>query len=252
MKKVWFRNSRGQRLCGILDEASSEKAVILLHGICSDKDEAGIFIRMAETLSKNGFNALRFDFAGSGESEGEFSGMSFTSEVRDMESAIRFMRDKGYGKIGLLGASFGGAVSILGHPKETGAMILWNPVCNMESFRDYMSTQNSGWREEASRTGTFRLYKECLKRYMYAGKPLAEEAENIDMFPHAGRISCPVLIIHGEMDSILPCRDSEGLLGFLKGPKKLEIIKNAGHGFHDPASEKTAIKLTLDWLGKYL
>jgi dipeptidyl aminopeptidase/acylaminoacyl peptidase len=61
-----------------------------------------------------------------------------------------------------------------------------------------------------------------------------------------------VLVIHGDKDSILPRKDSEELLRFLKGTKKLEIIKGAEHGFHDPASGKTAIKLTLDWFRKYL
>lgn len=252
MKKIFFQNSRGQRLAGILHEAESDKAIILLHGFGGDKDEQGIFIKMAEALCKEGFTALRFDFAGSGESGGEFSDMTFASEAGDMKSAIEFMKSRGYKKIGVIGQSFGGAIPILGYSKDIISMVLWNPVARMESFRNYLTTQNENWREEARKTGTFRLYKERLKRYLYAGKSLAEESERLDIFSEARKISCTVLVIHGEKDSILPWKDSKELLTFLKGKKRLEIIKGAEHAFHKPSEEKPVIRLTVEWFRKYL
>jgi len=252
MKKVWFKNSRGQRLAGVLYEADSDKAVILLHGFGGDKDEQGIFIRTAEALCKEGFSVLRFDFAGSGESEGEFSQMSFSSEIEDLNSAIEFVKNKGYKKIGLVGQSFGGAVSILGYSKEIKTMVLWNPVAKMESFGNYLSSHNMNWKRDLRERGISLIYKYKRNKFLTIGRQLLDDVESLNLFSEATKISCPVLVIHGDKDSTLPWKDSQELLKFLKGQKRLEIIKGAEHAFHKPAEEKPVIKLTVNWFKKYL
>jgi putative redox protein len=252
MKKIWFKNSRGQKLVGILHEARKEKAVIMAHGFKSDKDEDGIFIRAADALCKERFAVLRFDFAGSGESEGKFTEMMLSKEVEDLESAILFMKNQGYKKIGLLGASFGGTVSILGHPNGIASMVLWNPVSKTSSFENYLSNKvNRDWKKEIEK-GYLKLYSEKRSKSHSISKNMILEMEKINFQSESRKIKAPILIIHGENDSYLPFSDSQELLRFLKEPKKLEIIKNAEHGFHDPDSEKIAINLTVNWFKKYL
>ena len=59
---------------------------------------------------------VRFDFYGSGESEGEFSEATFTSEVEDLGSMLDYVSERpdvDHGRIGVLGLSMGGAVSIV-------------------------------------------------------------------------------------------------------------------------------------------
>jgi alpha-beta hydrolase superfamily lysophospholipase len=252
MKKVWFRNSRGQKLAGVLHEADSDKAVILLHGFSADKDERGIFIRAAEALSKSGFTALRFDFAGSGESGGKFEEMSFNSEVSDLKSAIKLMKSKGYKKIGLVGASFGGSVSILGCSNGVKTIVLWNPLLRIETFEDYLSTQNKNWREDFRAKGFFEFYKENKRRFFRVGKNLVGELDKINILSEARKVKVPVMAANGDKDYITPLSDSKELMKVIKAPKSLEIIKGAEHGFHEPVSEKIAIRLTLEWFRKYL
>ncbi len=252
MKKLFFRNKRRQRLAGVLHEAGKEKAIIMAHGFRSDKDEDGIFIRVADALCKGGFTVLRFDFAGSGESEGKFSEMMLSKEVEDLESAILFMKNQGYGKIGLVGASFGGAVYILGHPNGIASIVLWNPVSKTSSFENYLSNKvNRNWKNEIEK-GYLKFYSEKRSKSYSISKNMILEMEKINFQSESIKIKAPILIIHGDNDSYLPFSDSRELLKFLKAPKKLEIIKGAEHGFHDNASGKTAIKLTLDWFRKYL
>jgi alpha/beta superfamily hydrolase len=144
MKKIWFRNSRGQRLCGILHEAGKEKAIVMAHGFAADKDEEGIFVRTAEAMCKEGFSVLRFDFAGSGESEGEFSEMTLSSEAEDLKSAFEFMKSHGYRRIGLVAASFGGAVAMIAHP-DAEAVVLWNPRSKKGRFSS-LERMDKDWR----------------------------------------------------------------------------------------------------------
>ena len=252
MKKIFFQNSRGQKLAGVLHEAGSEKAVIMAHGFRSDKDEDGIFIRAADALCEDGFAVLRFDFAGSGESDGTFTEMMLSKEVEDLESAILFMKNQGYRKIGLVGASFGGAVSILGHPNGIASMVLWNPVSKTSSFENYLSNKvNRDWKKEIEK-GYLKLNGEKRDKSHSISKNMILEMEKINFQSESRKIKAPMLIIHGENDSYLPFSDSQELIKFLKEPKKLKIIKGAEHSFHDPISEKAVIKHTVDWFKKYL
>ena len=69
-KKITFQNSRGTKLVGVLHlpDKKTSSAVIISHGFAANKDRTRL-IKLAETLSKNGFAVLRFDFSGCGESE---------------------------------------------------------------------------------------------------------------------------------------------------------------------------------------
>lgn len=250
MKKVWFENSRSQKLAGVLHEADSEKAVILLHGFKADKDEQGIYANTAEELCRNGFTVLRFDFAGSGESEGEFVNVTMTGEAEDLKSAIKFMRSGGCTKIGLIGNSFGGTVSILGWSGDVKALVLWNPKTGKGGFSS-LYRADKDWRIKLESKGYFDLYAENTKRFFRVGKPLIRELDSIDIFSEAEKIKAPTLVLHGDKDTHTPIADTVELMKHLKNGK-LEIIKGAEHGFHDPASEKIAIKFTLGWFKKYL
>ena len=62
-EKIYFENSRGANLVGVLHtpEKVSNSVVIISHGFTSNKDRTR-FVKLAETLLKNGFTDLRFDF----------------------------------------------------------------------------------------------------------------------------------------------------------------------------------------------
>ena len=72
-EKIYFTNTDGLRLCGILTKPNKEtqKCIVLCHGITYTKEEGGIFTELAKRLADNGFAVFRFDFRGHGESEGD-------------------------------------------------------------------------------------------------------------------------------------------------------------------------------------
>ena len=113
-EKVYFKTSDGLKLCGILSvpKIKTQKCIVLCHGIGNvDKEEDGVFTKLAKKLANAGLAVFRFDFRGQGESEGEQINMTVDGESKDLETAIRFLQEKRYREFGILGASFaGGAV----------------------------------------------------------------------------------------------------------------------------------------------
>ena len=87
MEKVFFENSKGQKLCGILEEVNSEKKeiVIVVHGYGSCK-EGKTSLDIARELNARGINSFRIDLDGCGDSEGDFAEQTVTSMAKDIVS----------------------------------------------------------------------------------------------------------------------------------------------------------------------
>ncbi len=93
IKPVTFKNEE-QKLVGILHVPigmkRGEKAsgIAMFHGFTGNRTEAHrLFIHVARALSDSGFVVLRFDFRGSGDSDGEFDDMTVPGEVSDAGEA---------------------------------------------------------------------------------------------------------------------------------------------------------------------
>jgi putative phosphoribosyl transferase len=64
-------------------------------------------------------------------------------------------------------------------------------------------------------------------------------------------VTVPTLLVVGEHD--LPIRElNEGLLGRLRGPRRLEVVPGGDHLFEDPAALRRAIDLTVAWFKLHL
>ncbi len=88
--------SDGLKLAGVLNlpdsRAAGEQraAFLVLHGFGSNKDGGG-GTAVAKMLAALGYAALRFDFRGCGESEGERGRVICMEQVRDTRNALSFL-----------------------------------------------------------------------------------------------------------------------------------------------------------------
>src|SRR5690606_22833722 len=91
-----------------------------------------IFLKLSRRLSAEGLAVVRFDFSGSGESDGDFEEMTFGGEVLEAQEILKFIRflpTTDPERVGLVGFSMGGAVaSILAgtNPTAVKALVLWS------------------------------------------------------------------------------------------------------------------------------
>ena len=101
-------------LRGFLTEPAEKKdLVVMLHGYTGHKNENGfLFKQIASRISEIGVASLRFDFMGSGDSDGDYVNMTFLGEVEDAKDIIDYAYElNGNKPIILLGFSMGGAVA---------------------------------------------------------------------------------------------------------------------------------------------
>jgi putative redox protein len=66
-------------------------------------------VNISRVLTEAGISALRFDFTGLGESEGDFSGTTFSSNIEDLIAAAEYLKSRHGAPAILIGHSLGGA-----------------------------------------------------------------------------------------------------------------------------------------------
>ncbi|MBN1646001.1 alpha/beta fold hydrolase, partial [Candidatus Woesearchaeota archaeon] len=95
-------------------EEKEKKIVVICHGFMSSKD-VDRFVYYADEFSKKGYNALRFDFSGCGESDKAL--ISVKQEVDDLLAIIYFCNERGFDEIALMGHSLGCLICLEAYPK---------------------------------------------------------------------------------------------------------------------------------------
>lgn len=257
MNKVTFQSKDGLKLVGIwaVPTQSTNKAVVMAHGLSVNKDESGLFIKLAETLREDGFAVFRFDFRGRPESEGKAIDMTIKGELLDLDAAIEEAINKNYNRVGLLGASFGGSIATLYTSKNQNklkCLCLWNPVLNYDHtfinpFLPWLINDINDMKKDISQKGWTTLGK---KNYII-GKGLFNEMTRLFPYDELKKISIPTIIIHGDKDTYVPFEDSKKYAKNLKNGVFIKI-EGAEHGFHQEPFETQVVNITLDFFKKYL
>lgn len=246
----------GHRLVGIMHIADSREkrpGVILFHGFTGNKIEPHrIFVKIGRKLASSGINVLRFDFYGSGDSEGEFIEMTFTGEVEDAFTAVDFLKQQAYidpYRIGILGLSMGGGIAsyVAGSRSDIKSVVLLSAVSSLVSLADRIRTQ---YPEDKLRSDGFVDYLGWQ-----LGVRFIEELPNISPVDKIKNFSGPVLIIHGSKDELVPVDAAYTYHNALKernAETKLLVLEGADHTFNSVIWEKQVIDNVLDWFSKTL
>ncbi len=259
-EKIYFEN-QGQKIESILHKPGGEtdSLIILVHGFTGSKEGPGdAFIKLAEELVSRNFAVLRFNFRFTTDDWSEFQKMTVEEEVSDLKLIINEM-SKYYEKIGLVGESLGGAVVILSYNERIKCLVLWYPVIFKKETiqgKKFLSEQSA---QELEKTGFVKGRKSNGKEYK-VGKEFIEELKILEIIPSAKKISSPTFLIHGDKDNIVPFNQSQRLLNVLKGPKKLEKIKDICHAWknedgttnYNLKAQQKVIQLTIEWFEKWL
>jgi dipeptidyl aminopeptidase/acylaminoacyl peptidase len=245
-EKVSFVNRHGQTLDGVLHdlEAGTPRAgVILCHGMESNKESDKLAL-LSQELARCGLLALRFDFACAGQS-GKFEEITYSGEVDDLQAAFAFMRDRQAGKIAILGSSMGGTVALLFAAKQAGVVTVVTIAAPVHPERFTSRLLTPAQVEEWRKTGHTFYHGQRIN------VSLLHDLEKLNVPAAARKISCPVLIMHGDGDDVVPVEEAHELYGYLSGPKKLSIFRGADHRLSDPALMDRALREAVEWLCQY-
>ena len=210
--------------------------LIYCHGFLSGKNYLHIQ-RWAELLSDD-LDVMTFDFRGHGESGGATT--MGDKELLDVQAILDYAMRFGYQRIVLMGSSMGGAVSIRYAANDERV----NSVVTLGAFAHGQLGAMA-----MSGLGLLKIpLSRAVMRHAYATR--IERA----MPPYAPRdfvsqISPrPLLIMHGEYDTLIPLAHARELYENAREPKELYVIPRGPHDVENlNAKTKTHI---LEWIQK--
>lgn len=203
-------------------------------------------VDLGTALAERGILALRFDFAYVGESDGKFEDITYSGEVDDLRAAYALIQGRHPGKTAILGSSMGGTVALMFAAQEpqVAALVTIAAPLHPENFPKRMLTpaQIQTWREQG-----FTIY-----HGQRLNASLLDDLEQLDVVESARRIGCPVLILHGDADEVVPVAEAYELAACLTAIKRLEIFKDTDHRLSDSAVMQRAMAAALAWLVEHV
>jgi uncharacterized protein len=221
--------------------AGAERVIIQLHGQGGSMDPD---IQYLPPWHDAGFNVLMFDFRAHGRSEGNFSTVGYL-ERQDVQGAVRFVIAKGYQRIGLLGFSMGGIVSMLSAPicPEVKAVV-------SDGGPTRLSTALREWcveRHIPRLIGTFLAWLVLCGVSMRLGVNIFRYEPVLWVGQIAPR---PILFIHGERDQY--CPDFDDLWAAARTVKETWRVSDAGHVTASQQFPEEHHRRVIEFFDKYL
>ncbi len=262
IKPVVFEN-QGQQLVGILhmpdvlEHGGKAPGVVMFHGFTGNKIENHrLFVHVARSLCDSGFVVLRFDFRGSGDSDGEFEDMTIPGEISDAENAFAFLIDQGEvnkEEVGVIGLSMGGRVAavLASRDERVRFVVLYSAALSPLATRLLSSTTKSAQGiAESMRTLVSRGAVKVRDGW-YLKKPFFDTLDDVVPLDVMDQIKVPILIVHSDMDQVVPLSDSTkgfDVVKNLNGKNELCVIEGGDHVFSEREHTQEVIRKTRDWL----
>lgn len=246
-QEVFIKSMDGTSLHACLYAPSGDgpfPAVIFIHGGYGDNPEytrALLEWNVARLLLEEGFVVVSTDY------RHDLKGR----DIDDIVAAFEYVSDLPYvegDKIAYFGDSHGSYLAMMAATRTKPFTIIhgWG-VTDMAEWFEYIRN---------SPIPVYQRIAEDLRKSL-RGEPqdVPEVYRQISPFAHAGRIKCPVLILHGEEDEDVPVAHAFKLAEALKEAGKeyeLRVFQNAGHGLRSPEARQAMDQIVLEFIKKHL
>ena len=216
--------------------ATRPPIVVMCMGLDSAKEEMGAY---EQPFLARGMATLAFDGPGQGEGEYEFAIRGdYEVAVKAVMDWVERRTDLDAKRAGLWGVSLGGyyapraaafeerirACVALSGPYSMGAAWAGLPELTRETFR------------VRSRLGTEQAAR--------------EHAGTLSLAGIAGKITCPLFIVAGKLDRLVPWQDAERLARETGGPVELLVIEDGNHVANNRGYRYRP--QTADWMARQL
>lgn len=220
--------------------------VIFLHGFTVWKTgPQRLYEEFVRDAVKAGYCVVRYDFYGTGESDGEFYEMTIGHEMRETKAIYEWTKEQSYvdnNNIFLGGHSMGALVAVLEAPElQPKGVFGWATALTMLYQAGLRTRTMQGPTERGWDIEGLELSREFM-----------EEAASMNFIEMAKGYNKPVLLIHGTGDVAIPVESSYALKAMYGDCCKLDIVEGADHRFLSLPWKKRIYNDTIEFLNMHL
>jgi fermentation-respiration switch protein FrsA (DUF1100 family) len=199
-EEVFISTEDGERINGIFYGGTRSEVILYFHGNAGDLSGWQF---VAEDFTEQDYNILIIDYRGYGKSSGAISERGF---YHDADAAYDFLiREKNFNPQDIIvyGRSIGSGVAVdVASRFPIKGLVLEAPYSSLRKLAD-----------------------EKLP-FMFPSLYLSSSFDNLRKIQS---VKCPVIIIHGEQDTLIPSSHSNALFGKINSRKKMIVVPQGSH-----------------------
>jgi len=250
LERMTFPNAAGEELSAQIDfpiDGRPKAFALFAHCFTCTKNIKAV-ANISKALSRKGVAVMRFDFTGLGDSEGDFSATSFSSNVADLVAAAEFLSTHYQAPKILVGHSFGGTASLqaaLDIPSVVAVVTIGSPA-DPQHVRhvlgDAMETIQAKGEAEILLDGRpFKIRKQFL-----------DDLQNTLIDKSIRDLKRALLVLHSPVDDIVDIDNAARIFKTAKHPKSFVSLDRADHLMSDPADSRYVGSVIAAWAAKYI
>jgi len=247
---IHFYNQHGEKLAGSLHLPKQHNGCGVVFGHCFTCTRHTRIIReTCDALAADNFLALRFDFSGNGQSEGEFSKSTYSKQVAEMQEASGVILKKGVRRLGLAGHSMGAVIAVLTAPRIETV----KAVCTLAGRLTGLNASNFFSRSQIKELeNTGKVSFTSRGRSLQLSTEFFADAKQYDLPETVKSLKTPLMVVHGDADEIIPVENAYQAKSLNPEHMELAVIAGADHMFSNDKHRSQIVKLVVRWFKERL
>lgn len=210
-EEVYFSNQHGERLrAWLLPAEDAQQTIVFCMG---NTGNISAMLMYASILRQGGFEVLLFDYQGYGGSSGIATAISLLGDTLSAFDYVRDVRHRDPQDIGLFGVSLGSVLALtVAAEREAGAVAvedIFLPVKLATEMKRFLPD------DMATQLGAAAILNLVLPR--------------VDPLKTVPRLKCPLFLMHGEHDRLLPPTATIQVSEISDVPTRVWIMQGCGH-----------------------
>lgn len=245
-----FSGSTGKQLSGRMELPGGRVRgwAIFAHCFTCGKDNRAA-VRIARLLARQGIGVLRFDFAGLGDSEGDFADSRFSYDVQDLQAAAAALAAEDKAPSLLIGHSLGGAAAIA----AAGGLPSIRAVATVNAPFDVAHTLhqfNPAALAAIDAEGAADVL--LAGRSFRVGKGLIDDLRQQDQGARLAALHRPLLVMHAPLDDTVGIENATKIYVAARHPKSFVSLDDADHLLSRPQDIERVGTMIAAWAPPYL
>lgn len=245
--KTSFIGSNGHRLDARLEHPDTTPKAFIVFGHCftCTKDILTVY-RSSRMLAQQGYGVLRFDFAGLGDSEGDFADCNFSTTVEDTHAAINFLSENYTAPSILIGHSLGGTTSLATATTATCIKKVVTIASPSQPTHVLHHFKHALTMLEQNIPSSF----EVAGKFYDINPQFVHDVRSWDMQAQLKNFKPSVLILNIENDALVSEEDAREIKQWIRGETTLINLQGTDHLLSDKQANSSAIEKIIEWLEK--
>jgi fermentation-respiration switch protein FrsA (DUF1100 family) len=246
---IHFPGAGGLQLAARLDCPTNAPRAYALFAHCftCSKDSLAAF-HVSRELAERGIAVFRFDFAGLGESTGDFATTNFSSNVADLIAAAAFLREKFSPPKILIGHSLGGTAVLAAAPRipESSAVVTIGAPCQPNHVRSLLGTARAaiealGEAEVLLGGRQLRIQRQFL-----------DDLAAYDTLEAISQLRKALLVFHSPVDTTVDIANATQIFGAARHPKSFVSLDDADHLLRRKIDCTFVAAVLSSWAARYV